>query len=47
MLAEPNASMKSHEPSPTTIEVTAPVDVARFQYKPATSGTKAPTSVTL
>ena len=31
---------------PSTIEKIAPWVVARFQYRPATSGTKAPTSVT-
>ena len=35
------------QPMPSTMDSSAPWVVARFQYAPATSGTKAPASVTL
>lgn len=47
MLSAPNVSISSHDTSPSRIELTAPDAVARFQNRPAASGTNAPTSVTL
>ena len=45
--AQPGTTMNnSHTPIPSTTAATAPWVVARFQYKPNTSGVKAPTSGT-
>lgn len=40
-------SIAIQQPNPSTMESTAPRLLARFQYSPATSGTKAQASVTL